>query len=170
MHCDFFKIYCAPSNLGITRTWICRLNFAQRLFFRLEVLERAWNLRLGTPSSKSFPEDLRSGFLRPEKINRPQLGLNPRTLHLEASTLPRGRQVVEFVNNNIPRTLIFYIKVEICFVDWFRNVGMEALGRCQERTSTEAPQCIYIREDLEWATPQIDWRGNTRTMLLNSAF
>ena len=32
MHCDLFKIYCA-------RTWICRLNVAQRpIFFRLEVL------------------------------------------------------------------------------------------------------------------------------------
>ena len=30
----FFRIYCAPPNLGITRTWICRLNFAQRLFFQ----------------------------------------------------------------------------------------------------------------------------------------
>ena len=25
-----FKVYCVPPNLGITRTWICRLNFAQR--------------------------------------------------------------------------------------------------------------------------------------------
>ena len=39
MHCDLFEIYCAPSNLGITRTWICRLNFAQRpIFFRLDVI------------------------------------------------------------------------------------------------------------------------------------
>ena len=30
MHCNLFKIYCAPPNLGITRTWICRLNFAQK--------------------------------------------------------------------------------------------------------------------------------------------
>ena len=30
MHCDLFKIYCAPLNLDITRTWICRLNFFQR--------------------------------------------------------------------------------------------------------------------------------------------
>ena len=38
MHCDLFKIDCAPPNLGI-KTWICRLNFAQRpIFFRLEVL------------------------------------------------------------------------------------------------------------------------------------
>ena len=28
-----FQIYCATPNLGITRTWICRLNFAQRRIF-----------------------------------------------------------------------------------------------------------------------------------------
>ena len=33
MHCDLFKIYCAPPNLCITRTWIRRLNFAQRPIF-----------------------------------------------------------------------------------------------------------------------------------------
>ena len=34
MHCNLFKIYCAPLNLGITRTGICRLNFfAQRPIF-----------------------------------------------------------------------------------------------------------------------------------------
>ena len=33
MHCELFKIYCAPPNLGITRTWICGLNFAQRPIF-----------------------------------------------------------------------------------------------------------------------------------------
>ena len=32
MHCDDFKIYCAPLNLGI-RPWICRLNFAERPIF-----------------------------------------------------------------------------------------------------------------------------------------
>ena len=29
-----FQINCAPSNLGITRTWICRLNFAQKPIFQ----------------------------------------------------------------------------------------------------------------------------------------
>ena len=28
-----FKIYCDPPNLGITRTWICRLHLAQRPIF-----------------------------------------------------------------------------------------------------------------------------------------
>ena len=41
---------------------------------------------------KSLPEDLCSGFLRPEKSHRPQTGLNARTLDLEASTLPRDHQ------------------------------------------------------------------------------
>ena len=33
IHCDLFKIYCAPPNLGITRVWICRLNFTRRPIF-----------------------------------------------------------------------------------------------------------------------------------------
>jgi hypothetical protein len=41
------------------------------------------------PSLKSLPEDLCSGFFRPEKIDRPQPDLNPRILDLEASTLTR---------------------------------------------------------------------------------
>ena len=45
-----------------------------------------------TPSLKSLPEDLCSGFLCPEKIHRPQPVLNPRTLDLEASTLPRDHR------------------------------------------------------------------------------
>ena len=40
-------------------------------------------------SLKLLPEDLCSGFLRPEKNHRTQPGLNPRTLDLEANTLPR---------------------------------------------------------------------------------
>ena len=65
-------------------------------FFKLEVLQRALNLRLGNPSLQSTPEDFCSGFLRHENINRPQPDLNPRTLDLEASTLPpdhRGRLI-----------------------------------------------------------------------------
>ena len=66
--------------------WICRLNFAQRnIFSILEVLWRAWNIRLVTNGLKSLPEDLYSGFLRPEKIHRPQPDLNPRTADLQAS-------------------------------------------------------------------------------------
>ena len=33
MHSDLFEIYCVPPNLGIIRTWIYRLNFAQRPIF-----------------------------------------------------------------------------------------------------------------------------------------
>ena len=38
MHCELFKIYCAPSKLVFTRTWICRLNFGQRPIFSLTSL------------------------------------------------------------------------------------------------------------------------------------
>ena len=34
-----FQIYCAPPNLGITMTWICRIKFcSEAYFFRLEIL------------------------------------------------------------------------------------------------------------------------------------
>ena len=52
------------------------------------------NLRLGTPSLKSLPEDLWSGFLRPEKIQRPLPDLNPQTMDLKASTLPRDHREI----------------------------------------------------------------------------
>ena len=51
----------------------------------------------GPPSLKSLAEDLCSGFLRPEKIHRPQEGLNLRTLDLEASTRP-PRPTLEGLN------------------------------------------------------------------------
>ena len=41
------------------------------------------------PLLKFLPEDLCSGFLRPEKIHRSQSGFNPQTWDLEASTVPR---------------------------------------------------------------------------------
>ena len=93
MHCDLFKIYCAPPNLGITRTWICRLNFAQRpIFSGLRFFNEPEILDSGPESLKSLPEDLCSRFLRHEKIHRPQPDLNPRTLDLEASTLSRDHR------------------------------------------------------------------------------
>ena len=67
MHCDPFKIYCAPPNLGITRRWIRRLNFAQRPFFQAWGSLTSLKSQTRDPSFKSLPEDLCSGFLRPEK-------------------------------------------------------------------------------------------------------
>ena len=92
MHCELFQVYCAPPNLGITRTWICRLNFAQRPIFSGLRIFTSLKSQTRAPSLKSLPEDLCSGFLFPEKIQRPQSGLNPRTLDFEASTLPRDHQ------------------------------------------------------------------------------
>ena len=51
------------------------------------------------PSLKSLQEDLCSEFLRPERIYRPQPDLNPRTLDLEASTLPRDHRGRHLSNN-----------------------------------------------------------------------
>ena len=44
-------------------------------------------------SLKSLPEDLCSGVYLLKKINRPKPDLNPRTLALKASTLPRDHRV-----------------------------------------------------------------------------
>ena len=90
MHCDRFEIYCAPPNLGITRTWIRRLNFAHIKFFQ------AWG---SLTSLKSQTQDSRlevspKGFLRPEKIHRPQQGLNLQTLDFEAIILPRHNGII----------------------------------------------------------------------------
>ena len=66
--------------------------FAQRPIF----------LRLGSPSLNSLPEDLYSGFLRHEKIHRPQPDLNPRNLDFEASAFPQGHR------DRLPPTLDVY--------------------------------------------------------------
>ena len=44
--------------------------------------------------SDSLPEDLCSGFLRPENFHRPQPGLNPQTYDLDGSTLPRDMMMM----------------------------------------------------------------------------
>ena len=80
MHWNIFKIYCTPPNLGI-RTWICRLNFAQRpIFSGLRFFNEPKISRPGTPSLKSLPEDLCSGFLRPEKNQSASVGFEPANL------------------------------------------------------------------------------------------
>ena len=62
---------------------------SEAYFFRLVGSLTSLKSRVLDPRLKSLPKDLCSGFLRPEKIYRPQRDLNPRTLGLEASTLPR---------------------------------------------------------------------------------
>ena len=70
-----FQDLCVPLNLDMTRTWICRLNFAQRPTFQ------AWGSLTSLKSqTRDPPEDLCSGFSRPEKIHRPQPDLNPANL------------------------------------------------------------------------------------------
>ena len=90
----FIALWAYYIETNITRTWIRRLNFTQRPIFQ------AWgsltSLKTQTRDIlKSLPEDLCSWLLCPEKIHRPQPGLNPRTLDLEASTLSRGRLIYQ---------------------------------------------------------------------------
>ena len=55
-----FKIYSAPSNLGITRTWICRLNFVQRPIFFFQVWASLTSFKSQTwdPQLKVLPGGL----------------------------------------------------------------------------------------------------------------
>ena len=64
-----------------------------------------------------YCRDVSSGFLRPEKVHRPQPDLNPRTSDLEASTLPHkttefGLYIGYFqqfsVGSNPPCFIFFY--------------------------------------------------------------
>ena len=64
-----------------------------RIKFSSEAYNQAWGSLneseisdSGSPRLKSLPENLCSGILSPEKIQRPQPDLNLRTLDLEAST------------------------------------------------------------------------------------
>ena len=82
-----FKIYCALPNLGtsITKTWIYRLNFAQRPIFQV------WG---SLTSLKSQTRDLQlnvplGGLLLLKKMHRPQPDFSPQTLDPEASSLTR---------------------------------------------------------------------------------
>ena len=69
------------------------IKYAQRpIFSGLRFFNMPSNLRFGTPSLKSLPEDFCSGFLRPEKIHQPQPSLNQPTLDLEVSILPRDHR------------------------------------------------------------------------------
>ena len=126
MHWDLFIIYCAPPNLGIIGTWICRLNFAQRLFFS--------GLRF-------FNEpDISDSGPPPEKIHRPQLGLNPRTLDIEASTLPRDhrgrpRVCLKYTMPGITKLILGGSK--IAGIIWTRGLGCDCSFFSVIRNSNE---------------------------------
>ena len=64
MHWDLSDLLCSP-NLGI-RTWLCRLDFAQRPIFSGLRFFNEPEISDSGPL-KSLPEDLCSGFLRPKK-------------------------------------------------------------------------------------------------------
>ena len=86
-----FQIYCAPPNLGITRTWICPLNFAQMPIFS--------GLRFFNESeiSDSGPQLKTKDFY----VLKKSIDLSwVWTLDLEVSTLPRDHrgQAMELVN------------------------------------------------------------------------
>ena len=61
-----FQIYCAPPNLGI-RTWIFRLNFAQRSICQAWGSLTSLKSQTGDPQLKVPPGGLVLRILRPEK-------------------------------------------------------------------------------------------------------
>ena len=65
-------------------------DFTQRLWFRLEVLLRAANLRHGTHGFTSLPKEVMLRIFTLWKIHRPRPGLNPRTSGPVASMITTG--------------------------------------------------------------------------------
>ena len=75
----FFKIYSALPNLGITKTWISRLNFAQRpIFLSLRFFNEP-EISDSDSQLKVPPRGLVLRIYTSWKIHRPQPDLNPRT-------------------------------------------------------------------------------------------
>ena len=103
MHCGLFEIYCAPPNLGI-RTWIRWLNLAQRpIFSGLRFFNEPEISDSGPPAKSPSPRTCAQDFYILKKIHRSQSGLNPQTLDLEASTLPRDHWGRLCWPNSIPK-------------------------------------------------------------------
>ena len=75
----YFKINCVPPYLGI-RTWICRLNFAQRPFFLAWGSLTSLKSQTQAPSIKSLPEDLILGIFTSCKNPSTSVGFEPANL------------------------------------------------------------------------------------------
>ena len=80
MHCDLSKIYCAPPNLGITRTWICRLNFAQKPIFEAWGFLTSLKSQTREPRIKVPPGGLVLGIFTSWKNPSTSAGFEPGNL------------------------------------------------------------------------------------------
>ena len=90
---------------------------------------------------------MRSGFLHPEKIHRPQPDVNPRTLDLETSTLPRGRLV------HFKSTLYFLILMGVLL----QTLNSIMTGGNTNHVNTELlAYLVRLRE--EDSKPQVKWQ------------
>ena len=101
MYCDLFKISSAPPNLGITRTWICRLIFLRGLFFQAwGFLNEAEISDFGPPQLEVPPGGLVLGIFTSRKNQSTSAGF-------EATNLEsRG----EHVTPRPPRPTNWHIK------------------------------------------------------------
>ena len=111
MHCDLFGIYCDPPNLGITRKWTWRLNFAQRPIFSGLRFFNEPEISDSGPPALYLP-----GYLCSEKIHRPQSNLNPPNLE------SRG----EHVTPRPPRQTTVEVKIRA----WHILEGNDLYGKC----------------------------------------
>ena len=101
-----FKINCAPPNLVI-RTWLCRLNFAQRLFFSGLRFFNEPEIQIRDPQLKVPPGGLVLRIFTSWKNPSTLSDLKPWILDLEASTLPQDHRGQH--NNDIILVLVVQI-------------------------------------------------------------
>ena len=125
MYCDLFKIYCAPPNLGITRTWICRLNFVQRpIFSCLRFFNRACNLTRDS-QLKVPPEGLVLRIFTSWKSSSTTAGFEPANLGSwgeHVTPRPPRPTYIQFIY--ICRLFFYYIE---CFLTFFQLVWRSVL-------------------------------------------
>ena len=106
-----FRIYCAPPNLGITRTWICGLNFAQKPIFQ------AWGSLTSLKSQARDPQlKVSSGGLVLRSFTSWE---NPWTsVGFELASLgSRG----EYVTARPPRPTLFILNI-ICILEYIWEI------------------------------------------------
>ena len=80
MHCDLFKIYCAPPNLGITRTWIRRLISLRGLYFQAWGSSTSLKSQTRDPQHKVSPGGLLLRIFKSWKNASTSAGFEPANL------------------------------------------------------------------------------------------
>ena len=159
MHCELFKIYCAPPNLDITWTWICRLNFAQRPIFSGL---RYFNLRLGTPSLKVPPGGLMLRIFTSWKNPSTSAGFEPANLGSRGEQGPNILAQNDATSSNtqyqngFKRNESQYLEL-----DWVQDCeyGNESLGSISHGVSSEGREHGLVQNDETHVTLKANGKG-----------